>query len=386
MKQMMGLRRLGGRTLAVLACLQGSACGGVSTDERWELDAFAVNAAELSSGCESSGAESTPAEGADAGSTAACSPLPLAGYGYAEPPSIWLGVQALGSIGVRDQGYLVALDPGSEPPLRFSRETYVFASPDGTLEDAAGRQLLGYPSDVADLRCLAPLRAPATAPATPTRRASLQMNLDVRSPLVTFDLEDPDATSNFSVSFQLFDSRGEGRTVDVYFQRVDARTWTYHGLADGSALQGGTPGEHVELGQGSLAFTDAGMLSSAFAPDLCASFTQGATPNQCVSIAFGATSFADFSSVMALALDGSPAGAAAFVGIDPSGLASVYFDNGTSAPLGALAVARFPRERNLAEQPDGTFIETPASGPPHFGVPGTAGRGVLFYSEASATP
>jgi flagellar hook-basal body protein len=380
MKQMMGFTRGGWQTLAALACVQASACGGVSTDERWETDTHELEPTEPT-GC--AGAEPTPAGGADPGSTAlVCVPPLPAEYGYAEPPSFWLGTQSVGSFGIQGEGYFVALDLLGEQALRFSREVDVFVSPDGTLEDGEGRALLGYPYDRLDLSCLGPLRAPATVPPAPTRNLSLQVNLDSRSTIVSFDIEDPSNTSNTSVSFSVFDSLGAARTVDIYFQHIQPLTWGFHALVDGDDIEGGMPGQYMEIGRGSLAFTDTGALANVVASDLCASFSRGADPDQCVSIGLRATSFAATSKVWGLSADGTAPGTAVFAGFDPDGTARVFFDNGTMAPFGVLALARFPRERALAEGDDGTFNATPASGPEQLDLPGTAGRGVVYHREA----
>src|SRR5688572_11216017 len=389
MKQKTGSGQVGWRTMTIAAWVDASACSGVSTDERRDPDVLEVDTDALSADCGPADTElPTPDR--------ICAPSLLDGHGYADAASIWPGPQSVGPFGIQGSGYFVSLAHGSDPALRFSRATDVFVAPDGTLEDTAGHALLGYAAS-ADTTCLAPLRAPATAPAAPTRHVSLQMNLDAREPVVPFNAADPSGTSNTSVSFSIFDGAGQPRTIDIYFQRRETLRWGYHAFADGNDIEGGTPGEPVALGQGRLTFTDSGALESVLASDLCASFA-GAASDPCLTIDFGraiadggdgfggATSFASFSAVMALAADGSSAGTAAGVAIDPSGLASVYFDNGTAAPFGVLALARFPRERKLAETPDGTFIATPASGPEELGVPGQTGRGLLYHREAAVSP
>lgn len=389
MKQKTGLTQAGWRALTIAACVQASACGGVSTDERRDPDDLAVETDALSTDCGSSGAEPP---------TGICAPVLLDGYAYAEAPSLWPGSQSVGSMGVQGSGYLVSLAHAGDPALRFSRATDLFVGPDGTLEDTAGRELLGYAPESEDFTCLVPLRAPATVPAAATRHVALQMNLDAREPVVAFDAADPSGTSNTSISFSIFDDAGAPRTIDIYFQRREPLRWGYHAFADGSDIEGGTPGEPVALGQGRLTFTSSGALESVLTSGLCASFAGGAAPEQCLTIDFGraiaeggdgfggATSFASFSAVMALAVDGYAAGTAAGVAIDPDGLAKVFFDNGTAAPFGVLALARFPRERKLAETADGSFVATPASGTEELGVPGEAGRGVLYYRELAVSP
>jgi flagellar hook protein FlgE len=290
---------------------------------------------------------------------------------------------------------------------RFSREAEVFVAPDGTLEDAAGRALLGYASDlgdtifppvVNDLTCLTELRAPAQAPPAPTRRVYLRMNLEARDVMTTFVLEDPDGTSNHSVSFMPFDSRGQSRYLDLYFQHVDASTWTYHALVDGSDLEGGVPGEYVEVGAGVLSFTADGALASAVTPDICPSFVDVPQSAPCLSIDFGwsiadggnglsgTTSFASPNEVTSLWFDGVAPGTAAFIEVAQNGFVRTFFDNGTFASVGSLALARFPSERHLTTLADGTLSATASSGDAQLALPGTPGRGLLSQGALAAAP
>jgi flagellar hook protein FlgE len=401
MKQKFSLTSGGWQTLAVLSCVQASACGVTSGGERWDPDELALEGNEPPA-CD----EPTPAPDAEGtesgphstGNVPTCPHVPLEGYGYGEPPSFWLGEQTVGPVAVQGPGYLVMCADEPDALDRFARETEVFVAPDGTLEDAAGRSLLGYASElsdtrsaseISDLTCLTAMRAPAQAPPAPTRRLSLGMNLDARDVRVTYLPEDPNGTSNHSVSFVPFDARGQSRYLDLYFQHVEALTWTYHAIVDGSDLEGGTPGEHVEVGAGALSFTASGALSSVFAPDICPSFVHVPAPAPCLSIDFGwaladggnglsgATSFASPNEVASLSFDGVAPGSAVFIGVAQNGLVSTYFDNGTSASVGFLSLARFPSERHLSTSADGTLSATPSSGDAQLGLPGTPGRGLL---------
>jgi flagellar hook-basal body protein len=401
MKQKLASTSRGWQTLAVLSCVQASACGATSADERWEPDDLALEGNELAACDEPAPApdpEGTESAPPSAGNVPTCPHVPFEGYGYAELPSFWLGEQAVGPVAVQGPGYMVMRTVGPDALDRFSRETEVFVAPDGTLEDAAGRTLLGHASELADTpyaptvidqTCLTAMRAPAQAPPAPTRGVYLVMNLDARDPTTTFVLEDPDGTSNHSVSFMPFDSHGQSRYLDLYFQHVDASTWTYHALVDGSDLEGGVPGAHVEVGAGSLSFTADGALASAITPDICPSFVHVPQPAPCLSIDFGwaiadggnglsgTTRFASPNEVRSLWFDGVAPGTAERIGVAENGLVRTYFDNGTSASVGFLSLARFPSERHLSTSADGTLSATPSSGDAQLGLPGTPGRGLL---------
>ncbi len=370
-----------------------AACGGgLSSDERWELDADPP----LDS------AEAEPI-GPALNMTSECAvvaeqQLAAAGYRYATPPGFWQGSQETKTLAVDGAGYFVWSEPNGEPPgYRYSRDVSFFVAPDGSLQDTSGRRLLGYAP--AGARCLAPLRAPWLAPPVATALVVIHVNLDPRDLVVEFVVEEPEGSSNLSTTVSVTDSEGGPHLIDIYFNhlREPDRAYDVHVLTDGSELVGQVPGARVLLGSGRIAFASDGNLFSDVMPTICASFSGGAL-EQCFSIDFGhsmadgnpiglggSTGFASGSAVYAQSADGLVVGLGADVQVDGWGRVSAGFDNGAGLALGTLALARFPREPSLVTQPDGVLRASDESGQPQLGIPLSLGRGSVRFDE-SQTP
>jgi flagellar hook protein FlgE len=375
-----GVRALFGVWAVALA-----GCGGsVSTDGRWDDDAeLPLEPAD--------GGFSPPSEVESDCTAAWRTDVVAQGYVYAHPPGFWLGSQAPRAIAVDGLGYLALGQAAGEPPARrYAREVTYSIAPDGSLQDDAGRRLLGYLPNGGAVGgdCLAPLRVPVSSPPHATAQSEIQMNFDPRQPVMVFDIYDPPGTSNGSTSVTVFDSLGGGHPLDLYFNNMGGGLYAINGVVDGGDLAGGTPGVPTLLASGALQFTTDGALEAEALPPVDVSFA-GATPNQQIFVDFGdaivdgghglngSTSFASDMSVFAQSQDGLPAGIGADAVIDGWGIVHAEFDSGATLEVGRLALARFPREAGLFTDSEGLERETDESGAPLLGRPLDPGRGSL---------
>lgn len=371
------------RALAAFAWLLPLGCGDyASWNDRWLFDG-------------QEGHSSPPTSSGEPAHIPVCEAAPIEGYGYAEVPEFWLGTQAAFELRVDGPGHLVA-GTGDASELRYLRVGELSVAPDGTLE-LGGEPALGYPLNVTPGGpCLGQLRAPSFAPSRATSTVDIGMNVDPRSFVVTFDVLDPDGTSNFAVSMTVFDSAGTSHYFDIYFSNLGGMAYEYHVVVDGGDLVGGTPGDSVLVSTGSLQFDANGALSSTTTPPVDISFAGGAAPSQIElrygpDIASGAsgfegsTSFASDTAVFSLAVDGLAEGSGSGIDVRPNGDVLVYYDNGEALSIGTLALARFPREAALAPFGEGWGM-TPESGPPQLGTPQSPGRGMLVVGSVSAWP
>jgi flagellar hook protein FlgE len=375
-------RRVWDAALYLPLCACG---GGLSTDERWNADTTGLPLVAIPAlDCPSAAA---PGEPASCGESE-----PIFGYQYADPPAFWLGSQDERAIDVGGAGFFVSDDAStSEHARRFATQALLSVGPDGFLEDRGGHALLGYGpfASVGD-PCVGRLRAPLFAPPEVTRRISIGMNLDPREFVTTFDILNPDGTSNSSTSVQVIDSLGALHLLDLYFNNAGGNLFAYNVVADGSDLAGGTPGVHTLLSTGFLQFTSDGALDTATTPELAISFSNGPTAHQAIAVDFGpdittdgdsgyggSTSFGTSTFVSSQSVDGYLPGTGSDVRIASSGEVTVDFDSGASLVIGRLALARFANEDRLIEQGDGSLRATAGSGPAQFGAPTSPGRGPL---------
>src|SRR5690606_7029823 len=114
-----------------------------------------------------------------------------------------------------------------------------------------------------------------------------QLDSTATIPTVAWDAQDPANTSNFSTSLTIYDSLGNGHTLDVYFTKTAEHTFDYHAVVDGDELNPPQAGMNVEVGSGTLAFTTDGALDSVTVNTAISVDFAGATAGQAVTLDFG---------------------------------------------------------------------------------------------------
>jgi flagellar hook protein FlgE len=245
------------------------------------------------------------------------------------------------------------------------------ANPDGTLQ-----------ASVSDLQVPTASLAPFS-----TNEITITANLDSREPVLTFDILDPDGTSNGSTSITVFDSLGTARTLDIYFNNMGGNLYSYNVVADGAELAGGTAGTHTLVSSGTLQFTSDGALQTATTPALAVSFAGGATANQAIDLNFGdditqdgsnglsgTTQFASVTAVSSQSQNGYASGEFSGLAIDGTGLVQGLYTNGQKITIGQLAIAKFRSNDGLGRAGQNLWIETRDSGTAALGAAGAGGR------------
>ena len=198
-----------------------------------------------------------------------------------------------------------------------------------------------------------------------------------------WDAQDPANTANFSTTMTVYDSLGNGHTLDVYFRKSDtvANTWDYHVIADGDDVVGGTPGQNFEIGTGGqMQFTTNGALNTITGAALTIDFNN-ATAAQAITLDFGTpigaggtgldgtTQFAGKSNVSSQSQDGYASGDFSGVAIDGTGVVQGVHERTKRAM--AQPRSQVPLQRRRGPRGAEPVIETRDSGT---GGEGTAGR------------
>jgi flagellar hook protein FlgE len=269
----------------------------------------------------------------------------------------------------------------------------------GNITNLQGMQLQGYKA-VANGQFAASVSGlqvnTAALPPAATTKMSITANLDSNQPVlasatpaVPWDLNNPSKTSNFSTSMQVYDSLGNSHAVDVYMVKTADNAWDYHAVVDGGQLAGGTAGTNVEIGSGSLSFTDAGALSSVTTNSAISANFVGATPGQAVAVDFGSsiasggtgltgsTQFGSPSSVSTQTQDGYASGDLAGISVDQNGVVKGTYTNGQKLDVGQLAIAKFRSNEGLGRAGQNLWIATRESGDAAVGTAGSGGRGAV---------
>ena len=263
---------------------------------------------------------------------------------------------------------------------------------DGTLVNPQGLEFQGYAAnpDGTFQAGLSGIKVPtaALAPKT-TSKMSMTANLDsnATTPTAAWDPQNPGPTSNFSTSMKVYDSLGNGHSADVYFRKTGAGTWDYHTVVDGADVAGGTPGQKVDIGSGSLTFNTAGGLQTTTG-SVTANFA-GAAPNQAIALDFGSpiaaggtgmggtTQFGSTSNVSAQSQDGYASGDLSGIKIDSDGTVKGIYTNGEQLAVSKLAVAKFRSNDGLGRAGQNCWIATRESGEAALGSASSGGRAAV---------
>ena len=273
-----------------------------------------------------------------------------------------------GQLTVRNDGVLVN-------PQGLTVQGYT-ARPDGTFNSTVGNIQLST----------------AQLPPKTTTSLTVTANLDAgaKTPTGAWDPQNPGTTSNLSTSMTVYDSRGESHSVDMYFRKnATSGQWDTHVMAKGDDVVGGTPGQNVEIGTGTVQFDSAGALQSAtWTTQPTASFN-GATANQVFKVNLGTsiaaggsglggtTQFGSASAVSAQSQDGYGSGDLSGVKIDADGTVSGVYSNGQTVAAGQLAIAKFSSNDGLAKAGQNVWTSTRDSGDAAVGKAGASGRGAV---------
>jgi flagellar hook protein FlgE len=268
-------------------------------------------------------------------------------------------------------------------------------NPDGlAFQGYAANATGGFSTNVSDITVNT-----AALPPKITTTLSITANLNSSDvpPTAAWNAQDPTNTSNFSTSMQVYDSLGNAHTVSVYFQNNGNNTWTYHALANGSEVQGGTAGQSDEIATGTLSFNSNGSLqSNTLTAGGNVSFN-GATANQPLTFSFGTsvasggtgldgiTQFGSPDSVSAQSQDGYSSGSLSSLSIDSSGVVSGVYTNGQTIAVAQLAVAKFQNDQGLGQAGSNCWTATPDSGTPAVGSAGTGGRAAMVSGSLEAS-
>ncbi len=267
---------------------------------------------------------------------------------------------------------------------------------DGKLATFQGLPVQGFALNAANAPVGAPQDIQVTGASSQPRATallSMKANLQADAPLVNAGAFDPTtfstafASSNFTTSQNVFDSLGARHTLNFFFTKSAANSWTYAVGVDAGET-GGTPGDLSIVGGGPITFNSDGSLATPVTSDTANVTFSGATA-QTITLNFGTanttgtagqgidgiTQFAGPSAVSFQSQDGFGAGQLLNLQFSEAGVVTGVFDNGQSRPLFQLALANFTASDALTPLGNGLYRESVESGSPAIGTPQSGGLG-----------
>jgi len=253
----------------------------------------------------------------------------------------------------------------------------------GFLVTPSGSEVQGYSAVNGSIpagAALGSIRLPIgeiTAPVV-TSQVSVKMNLN------SAEL----AGAVFHSPIEVFDSKGVSHTLDLTFSKQADGSYAITGSLDGNAATintGAAPSALVFDANGVLTgpatlsvVPDQTQLGGASLPSINVNLFQ-TNPDGSQGPA-NITNFAAPSAVASIQQDGYAAGSLTGLSVSPNhdGVVFAVFSNGQVRPVAQLAVASFNSQDGLSHLGGNAFGETPASGQPSIGVPGSGGRGEVI--------
>jgi len=254
---------------------------------------------------------------------------------------------------------------------------------DGFLVAPSGNQVQGYAAVGGAVPAGAALTAvkipigEITAPVV-TSQVTVKMNLNSAD----------QAGAVFHSPIEVFDSKGVSHTLDLTFSKQANGTYQIAGTLDGNAATintGAAPSALVFDANGLLTapttlsvVPDQTQLGGASLPSINVNLFQ-TNPDGSQGPA-NITNFSAASAVASIQQDGYAAGSLTGLSVSPNhdGVVFAVFSNGQVRPVAQLAVASFNSQDGLSHLGGNAFGETPASGQPSIGVPGSGGRGEVI--------
>jgi len=275
----------------------------------------------------------------------------------------------------------------------FSRDGSMHFNKDGELVNSDGYKIIGFQAngDGSITNKEGPIKlGNTTIAARATEEVKVNMNLNSLDDIKEFNIEDPEATSNFSNSMTIYDNVGTPRLVTVYYNKNENNNWTYRALVDGKDAEGGEEGTMVEMASGNLIFNNKGQLQEEVENNNSFNFNKGAAPDQKIKFDFGisvaeggtgleaSTQYGSGSAVARHTQDGASAATLASMSFNDDGILTAVYDNGESKNISQVAVAKFENNEGLFKVGKNLFKESRNSGQAAMGKPGEAGRGEVL--------
>lgn len=230
----------------------------------------------------------------------------------------------------------------------------------------------------------------ATGGAVPPTGIQANINLDSRDQVPTpavagFDYTRPDSY-NVSTATTVYDSLGNQHTYSMYFEKdaVTANAWNVYSTVTNpdKSIFPPAPG-NVALGQ--LVFDTAGQLTTAL-PNQTYTSAELGNPGGVADMDFpvnfgGTTQYGSTFAVNALVQDGFSSGTLAGFNIGKDGVVLGRYTNGQTKAVGQVVLANFRNPQGLQPLGDNRWAQSPSSGDPIVGSPGSSGQyGVLQSS------
>ena len=274
-----------------------------------------------------------------------------------------------------------------EGTISFTRNGQFHIDPNGYLVNTDNQRVTGYGVDAqANIVATTPIdiqiqTADIPPLATTTFRFGANLDASATPPAAAvFGTADPNSYNN-TTSGSVYDTLGNSHIFSYYFVKAaTAGEWNVYAAVDGTAVS------NVDLGAGAgnplvLNFDSAGALTTAMPVSADLTIAGGATTPLSFTLDMSSmTQFGAPFSVNTLYQDGYSSGRLAGLNIGSDGIVKGRYTNGQSQNLGQIVLASFANPNGLKPLGQNQWADSPDSGLPVIGAPGTGNLGAVQSS------
>jgi flagellar hook protein FlgE len=270
--------------------------------------------------------------------------------------------------------------------ISFSRNGQFHLDSNGYLVNNDNLHVTGYGVDAAaNVIATAPIdiqisNADIPPLATTTFRFGANLDAGATAPPTAFNIADPTSYNN-TTSGTVYDSLGNAHVLSYYFVKTaTSGQWDMYGSVDGAAVTS------VDLGAGAgsplvLNFNPSGGITTAMPVNVALTVGGGAITPINMALDMSATSqFGSPFSVNTLFQDGYASGRLAGINIGVDGTIKGRYTNGQSQNLAQIVLAAFANPNGLKPIGQNQWADSPDSGLPVIGTPGSGNLGVVQSS------
>lgn len=279
-------------------------------------------------------------------------------------------------LAINGQGMFRLSDNGS---ISWTRNGQFQVDKNGYVVNASGAHLQGYlanasgvivPSTPADILINTSDLQPQA-----TTTAKLGLNLDSRETVPTVAAFAPSnpLSYNDSTSVTVYDSLGNPHVMALYFVKsATANEWSLYTQLDGTTPAAPTATTLNFSTTGALTTPATGVIGQSFA------IATGAVPTLTFNLTLtGSTQFGNIFGVNNITQDGFTSGRLAGLSVASDGTLQGRYSNGQSRNLAQFSLGNFNNPQGLSSLGNNQWQETPESGQPLIGIPGSGSLGVV---------
>ena len=293
-------------------------------------------------------------------------------------------------LAVSGDGFFAVKTGSQNGALAYTRNGAFSVDTSRYIVDAQGSYLQAYPVDAngqttatgADGLVAVQIPSVNGVPIA-TRNVALGVNLSDAAAVPTTAFNRANASSyNNTTTSTVYDAAGNAMTMTNYYVRNDdaartdgANTWSVHSFVGDKQLTVGGATTPV-----TLTFNASGVLTAPATPTAYDAFTpKGSATPQAIRLSYaGSTQSPAAFSVAARSQDGAAVGEFTSVTVDKSGLINATFSDGSTLPLGRVAIAGFTTPEGLRQTGNSYWTSTGVSGTALLSSAGNDGMGALM--------